>query len=57
MRTVEITQTVYDLEFNVDAFFCRISAIELAWLKEQDDEFLENVNIVPTRPGLNGMKG
>lgn len=57
MRTVEITQTVYDLEFNVDAFFCGISIMELTWLKGQGDDFLKNVNIVPTRSGLYSMKG
>ena len=63
LRTLDVTQTVYDLDVNLDALFCGISPEELNWLKEQaddfddEDEFFNNVNIVPIRPGLYCMKG
>ena len=65
LRTVDMTQTLHDLDVNLDELFCGISMEELKWLKEQaaaaddddEDEFYKNLNIVPTTQGLYCMKG
>ena len=50
LEEFKITGPVTCLNRNYDTYFCGISAAEVALLKEQDDDYLKKVQIVPSRP-------
>ena len=56
LQVFDVTEGIAALKRNFDADFLGLNPEEVEFLREQDDEYLRRVHVVPIRPSLLTMK-